>query len=408
MKLSAYPDHHWQNPVTVTYKLEQLDRLVTDAALGTLGNKFILSEEDGSRILYETLEETEKLKELLVREIFSFSKEKEIEIYIKNYQTSLTHVLDRLYYQLLQLKDPGQSGIAFYQNLFKLIQALLSFIEERFSKYFDKSAKVPDVYLVLTRDEIQEKLGALAQIIKDKCSDDPISTQIAQKLVEFVAPSTITTLTYRDIMFYKELVKELEDLSLWERRGGIYSGLQQLLIYLNYNDKEFINGLVNQFKQVLQSKNDLNDKIDRLLIYSKEINQLQLKPDTAFLDRHPSVKNQLSNWFAEELAYLERKLKGLQTSGSLLSPLASPKPKVVCHLPVDQLGILFRAAADIKIISTSSQKVLFDHIAPWLSTLHRSVLSAESMRSKSYSPEKKDQEALKDILMQLFRQVGKY
>jgi len=140
------------------------------------------------------------------------------------------------------------------------------------------------------------------------------------------------------------------------------------------------------------------------------MNQLQLKPDSGFLARHPSVKNQLSNWFAEELAYLERKLKGFQTIVPLPSMpyTESSKSKVICHLPVDQIGIFFRAATDIQIITSPSQKALFDKIAPWLSTTHRLVLSAESMRSKSYSPEKRDQEALKDILMKLFRQVGKY
>jgi hypothetical protein len=394
----------------VAYKLEHLDRLVTDSIQGNLGERFTLSEIDITRILHEALQETEKLKALLVEEVFSFTKEKEIEVYIKNYQISLTHLLDRLYGQQQQLKEPAEEGTRFYQNLFKLIQALLSFIEERFSKYFDKDGKVPDVYLALTREEIQNKLVVLFRIIQQDSPGDLISGQIIQRLTAFSDSPRISSLTYRDIMFYKELVKELEDLDQWGKGESMYSGIQQLLIYLNYNDKEFINAMVNQLNLELRSIDELNDKIDRLLIYSKEMNQLQLKPDSGFLARHPSVKNQLSNWFAEELAYLERKLKGFQTIVPLPSMpyTESSKSKVICHLPVDQIGIFFRAATDIQIITSPSQKALFDKIAPWLSTPYRLVLSAESMRSKSYSPEKRDQEALKDILMKLFRQVGKY
>ena len=393
----------------MAYKLEHLDRLITHDTLSNQGERFILSEVDITRILHEALEETEKLKALLVEEVFSFTKEKEIEVYIKNYQISLTHLLDRLYGQEQHLKDPGEDSTRFYQNLFKLIQTLLSFIEERFSKYFDKDGKVPDVYLALTREEIHNKLDVLFLLIQEVSPEDFISGQIIQRIADFSESPRTSSLTYRDIMFYKELVKELEDLDQWGKGKSMYSGIQQMLIYLNYNDKEFINAMVNRLTKELHGIDDLNDKIDRLLIYSKEMNQLQLKPDSGFLPRHPSVKNQLSNWFAEELAYLERKLRGFQTTipTSLQDP-KSTNSKIICHLPVDQISIFFRAATDIQIITSPSQKALFDKIAPWLSTPHRLELSAESMRSKSYSPEKRDQEALKDILMKLFRQVGKY
>ena len=318
-------------------------------------------------------------------------------------------MLDRLYGQEQQSKDPGAEVHRFYQGFSQAILALLSFIEERFSKYFDKGEKVPDVYLALVRQEVRQKLAALSKILQSKAADELIAGQLFQKLGAFVAPPKAMTLAYREIMFYKELVKELEDLTHWEKGSGMYSGLQQLLIYLNFNDKEFINEMVNRMVAELQGMEDLNEKIDRLLLYSKAINQLQLKPDSGLNARHPSVKNQLGSWFAEELSYLERKLAGFQTVTAAAPPDPKDiKNKILCHLPVDQLGIFFRASADLKLISAGSQKALFEQIAPWLATPHRGSLSPDSMRSKSYSPEKRDLEAVKDILMQLFRQIGKY
>ena len=276
------------------YKLEHLERLVMDTARGNPEERFSLSEADQRRILNEALEETEKIKILLVQEVFRFTKEKEIEVYIKNYQIALTHLLDRLYGQERQSKDPGEEVHRFYQGFSHAILALLSFIEERFSKYFDKGEKVPDVYLALVRHEVQQKLVALSAILQAKTADELIAGQIFQKLGAFVALPTATTLAYREIMFYKELVKELEDLTHWEKGSGMYSGLQQLLIYLNFNDKEFINEMVNRMVAELRGMEDLNEKIDRLLLYSKAINQLQLKPDSGLNARHPSVKNQLA------------------------------------------------------------------------------------------------------------------
>ena len=125
--------------------------------------------------------------------------------------------------------------------------------------------------------------------------------------------------------------------------------------------------------------------------------------------QHPSVKSQLNNWVAEELYYQEKKL--VQQQGSLpgrTTSVQGTKQKVVCHASVDQLGVFFRAAADIELITTQSQRALFEQIAPFLSTPNKRVLSADSMRSKSYSAEKKDVEAVKDLLMQLYKKLTQY
>jgi hypothetical protein len=392
----------------MVYRLEHLDRLVMAATWGSQGEQFVLSKHDIDSILHEVLEETDKIKGRLVQDVFSFTREKEIEVHIKNYQLAATVLLDRLYHREQQLTTTDASTKNFYQSCYKLILSLLSFIEERFSKYFDKDEKAADVYLALTKLEMRQKYSIVHPILT-VLPESAVADNILERIKFFGNEQSSVVFTYRDIMFYKELVKELEDLNTWKKARGLFSNLQQVLIYLNYNDKEFINHIVNNIIKDLKSLDDMNDKIDRLLLYVKDINQLQKKPDTALFPRHPSVKTQLSNWFTEELSYLERKLSGLSvTAIQNAANSAAPKQKIICRLPVDQLGIFFRAASDLQIIVPASQKAMFEQISPWLSTPHRPVLSADSMRSKSYSPEKKDIEAVKDILMQLFRQVGKY
>jgi len=390
----------------MAYKLEYLDELVKAAAPGGQATNFALSEIEITRILHEALEETDKIKVQLVQDVFNFTKEKEIEVYIKNYQIGCTHLLDRLYQQEQLLRLPDTTATNFYKSFYQSILSLLSFIEERFSKYFDRLEKVPDVYLALTKQEMRQKQAQIKTLLQG-LQEEFVTIRLLEKLYAFVGDTSNYTATYRDIMFYKELVKELQDVSLWKKQANIYSGLQQLLVYLNYNAKEFINEMVNKIATELQGLDDLNDRIDKLLLYSKTLNQLQLKPDSALFFRHPSVKVQLSTWFSEELAYLEHILGGLQVKQKT-DQSSNAKQKIVCKVPVDQLGIFFRAVSDLHLIATPSQKALFEQIAPWLSTTHRTILSPDSMRSKSYSPEKKDIEAVKDILMQLFRQAGKY
>jgi hypothetical protein len=393
----------------VEYLLEHLEQLATLTAHATQGGGFAFSERDEAGILQEALQETDKIRSALVAQVFQFTKEKEIELFIQNYQEALTHLLDQLYRQQPGLAQSSPAQVAFYESFYQPILGLLSFIEDRFSAYFDKNVPVPAIYLALTREEIKGKLFPLSALLSASGEHPAFAQKIITALSAFAENPAPGTVTYQDIIYRKDLIRELEDIESWPVQPHLFSGLTQLLIYLNYNDKEYINNVVNGFVREMNSLEDANDKIDRLLLYSKILNQLPCKPDSALHRKHPSVKTQLNNWMAEELYYQEKKLGQLQ--GSLpagTSPVPGTKLKVVCHASVDQLGVFFRAAADIDLITTPSQRALFEQITPFLSTPYKKGLSADSMRSKSYSPEKKDVEAVKDLLMQLYKKITQY
>src|SRR6202012_6162121 len=113
----------------------------------------------------------------------------------------------------------------------------------------------------------------------------------------------------------------------------------------------------------------------------------------------------LLQWLSEELYYQERKINQWAiNSPSTVRSKAPAHTKVLCRATVDQLGIFFRAATDIQLLDAPSQRQLFNQISPYLATPHKRELSGDSMRSKSYSPEKKDLEIVKDLLMQLYKQ----
>jgi len=394
---------------TVEYLLEHLEQLAAVTAQATQSGGLVLSEPNEAGILQEARQEADKIRSGLVTHVFQFTKEKEIELFIRNYQEALTHLLDHLYRQQQGLAQPSPAHVEFYESFYQPILGLLSFMECRFSPYFGKNEPVPAIYLALTQEEIKGKLSRLSVLLSSRGEDLALTQKIITAFNVFVENPVPGTVTYRDIIYRKELIRELQDIDRWPVQLHLFSGLTQLLIYLNYNDKEYINDVVNGFARELNGLEDANDKIDRLLLYSKTLNQLPCKPDTALHGKHPSVKTQLNNWMAEELYYQEKKLgqvKGALSVGT--SPVPGTKLKVVCKASVDQLGVFFRAAADIELITTLSQRALFEQITPFLSTPHKKVLSADSMRSKSYSPEKKDVEAVKDLLMQLYKKITQY
>jgi hypothetical protein len=381
------------------YLLTHLEGLVN--ATLTANNDATPSTEDLDQILKEALEETKKIQDAIIAQVFNFNREKEIELFIKNYQSALTAALDRIV--TIRGKSSFPQLRDFYDEFCKRVLVLLIFIEERFSKYFDRAEKIPVIYLVLAKMEINTKMDEVTAILQSHPFE--FSEKIMHALITFFENNE--SITYSQMMYRRELIKELCGINKWMQEKSIYNAADRLLIYINYNDKEYVNFLINRIVSELNSTNDHNDKIDRILLYSKELNQMQIKPESALHADHPALKTQLGNWFEEELFYMERKFPGLAPQNETNSKMKL-KVKIVCNLSVDQLGIFFRAATDAKYLSTTSQRAFFEQISPFISSAHKTDISAESIRSKSYSPEKKDIEILKDVLMDLYKRILKY
>jgi hypothetical protein len=82
--------------------------------------------------------------------------------------------------------------------------------------------------------------------------------------------------------------------------------------------------------------------------------------------------------------------------------------KIICELSIDQMGIILKAADDIKLIVSSSLSMVFRSIVPYLSTPNKADLSWDSMRSNSYHPEERDKEAAIAALEKLIRKIRDY
>jgi len=388
---------------TVEYQLDHLETLVAAAADARAGYSGGLTPEQSAGLLQEALEEAGRLQSYLVQQVFRFSRKKEIELFIQNYQSAITGLLDRLH-----TLESGDTTPAFVTALNPALYQLLSFIEDRFSAYFDLTARVPAVYWELVRQELRIQRERLKAPVAVNAPEE-LYSQVLSDIDRFLSSTPDEGITYKDILFYRDLLSELLDLDSWSNEGDELSGIERLLLYLNFNDKNIVNAMVNRFGQLISDQEDADSKIDVVLRYSKAIQQLQFKPDSALHVKHPSLKGQLLQWLSEELYYQERKINQWTASTPPVASQKVPTPiKVLCNATVDQLGIFFRAAADIQLLNAPSQRQLFNQISPYLATPHKKELSGDSMRSKSYNPEKKDLDIVKDLLMQLYKQVMRY
>ena len=116
---------------------------------------------------------------------------------------------------------------------------------------------------------------------------------------------------------------------------------------------------------------------------------------------------------SELLAAIENRYPGCipATENGKFPVITPPDPallKISCALSVDQIGIILKAADDVRLILSRSLSLVFKTIAPYLSTPHKKELSWDSMRSNSYHPEARDREIAIETLEKMIRQIRDY
>ena len=213
------------------------------------------------------------------------------------------------------------------------------------------------------------------------------------------------------------MVKGLYELLKVENNGGndVFTQVDKLLIYLNYNSKTYIDQLTQRITTVLESCEDITEKIERLHYYQKAFKQQHRKPGFKLNPGYHDLKAIMDDWFELEIRYLERLVQF--SIVSLPKPMVSQKlnatapkeiNKVRCMLTTDQLGLILRGADEARILVAKSMNQVFRTLVPHLSTPFKENLSYDAMRSKSYIAEDRDKDIAIQALEKIIRKIKGY
>lgn len=401
------------NHITTHYPLEWLDLIITVTLNPSRTDVSAISAEQVQCVLSKLDGEVSHLKSHLKNKVFSLSKQNRIRLLIRHYHSTLIilldHVMENGSHPLFQRKDLH----ALHLKAVSCLDELLSFIEVRFSIYLSMEDRVPATYLSIVRAELKEQL----EVIKKK-----VIPSIGEKYLLDIAVSCIDNftagishddlpVTFRDVLYHRELLKSLQQLEESDRISTCYTLLEDVLICLGFNHRPFIISFTQKTADRINMQAEVKGKIHLLALYQKELKQLIAQPDRRYFNEQPSLHDTLNNWFSQELFYLEKKLH-LE-----IAPIDSNKDaadkrrnnyKILCSLSEDQIGIVLKAADDLRIIISRSLSNIFNQIVPYLSTPYREDLSANSMRSHTYSIEEKDKQIVIETLELMIEKIKEY
>lgn len=393
------------------YELEQLETLLSEKlpkAREGAGSKI----GDYEEIKRHLADEVERIKKRFVHEVFAFGDERHLERYIQLHQQELIRIADELSTRTKASYMPAETPeepqvLALLQYAYHLGEDLLLFIERHFTKYFDQDTKAPESYIALAGGDVVKSLHPLREQLQKLNADEALVELVLAPVNNLIESIPGSRITYRKFIYVKEIQKELRRTISTGRMGDdLNEDLRLLLLYLNYNSIKYFRYYTNHIGGLLNDTDPSPDRIERLSYILKMINQSQVKPGVGYNRTMRTLKEQISDWLSEEIAYLER-IHQLNAKNSRIDTAMSETFKLRTEMPVAQLAYLLRIFVETKIVHNQNVSELIRFFSRFFLTKRLENISYESFRVRYYNVEDSTKRNVRNILLSMVDYINK-
>lgn len=393
-----------------TYPLEWIDSLILITLDPKKTNISDLSENDLVIIAENLSKESHKIQIQLKNELFALQKKRQIRLLVRKYHSTFVYLLDNVIEH--QKNKALQNGILpnIIGRIINTLDELITFVENRYYNYLSLDERVPIPYLLVSRKEMLLKLAKLQKRKMENVADSLSMQIVLNALSNLIDSKAGYKVTYREILYQKELLKRLDLVTFTADSSDFYTAIDELLLEFNFNQHQYITHFIDKIEYQLDLRENLTDKLSEILLYFKEYKQLPSSEKITFDPSKQNIGYVLDNWFHQEINYLERKIALSHESEFTKSDefLDIADSKVQCILSTDQMGLILRAGDEARILKAKSMNQVFRSIVPYLSTIRKKNLSYDSMRSKSYTAEERDKEIAIQTLERIIKHIKEF
>jgi hypothetical protein len=284
--------------------------------------------------------------------------------------------------------------------LYAALEGMLTFIENYFAKYFNQHEKIPASYRIIGQIEFREKLNGFKHSMECKLIEIAL-----YPINEFV--SCNKEISFRKLIYLKTIYDEVKATCTRCNGTGKECKLNCILIYLNFNSFKFFTHITTQIKEDIKSQKSQQRKVETLSAHLKKLNQSHVKPNIAYKYKHSSIKNQLTNWVAEEMCDIERVYQPAIEFPHNTNTLKGKPFKMKINLPVPVITRFFKLFTDAGYIDKSNPKELITFLATHISSKNKESITPGSFSSKFYAKDNVSTETLKEIFIKLLNELNK-
>lgn len=380
-------------------EIEKIMEFVTATIHPKNAGKLDLSE-TGLRSLLATVSNAiENLRIQLVNSVFNFDKQTDAEFLVQNYQSAIITLLDDL--SVFQLIQSEKDLVELYTAISIFLSDFLSYIEKYFSKYFNLEENLPVVYYSLIAKDFEEQLNKLSVLLRERAAAQQLIDIIFFPFSKFKSNQGKSLITYRYLIYLKELLNELNDICQNKKEEDLNIVIRSRFIYLNFNDPVFLSLIINTISNETNSQQSLQEKVLKLKFYKKEINQIHTRPGAALHKDIMPIKEQLIVWIDEEINFLQIENDVLKQSSSIPEQQSDRELKINTSLSVPQLAYFIRLLVENKTITNINQTQILKFFTLHFTSLKREHISYGHLRSQYYKTELPAIESIKNLLLTL-------
>lgn len=392
--------------------MEWLDRLIrAHASISEEGKEITEAE---LALLLQKLR-TEKSEQIgYVRAMMlSLDNEDSQQFFITNHYTYAHNLLD------LALNRPNSNSLnngsdQLASQITTLLTDLITAIYRQYSLVINLNSRAPEVYLKRVQRNWKSQIPFFTHELNT--ADPGIAYVILTPVRRWLGTGSTESKTIRHMLYFSRLRTDLNFLIPITTSESYFSNLEKHLIRINFNSHDCFDHLTIRIAQVINKMPTYFEKLDKLLLISKELKQQIIIPDVGLHPMADSLVNSLEKWISQEIIYLERKTRDyLIPTSHNADPLElrssikkEPHSKVLCMLTVDQMAILLRAADESKLLNAKSISAVYKQITPYLSSPFKEEISPDSMRSKSYAAEDRDKAIVIDALHRMVKKIEQF
>ncbi|HYF70259.1 MAG TPA: hypothetical protein VD884_19100 [Ohtaekwangia sp.] len=396
------------------YELAKLETVVSQDISDFIRMNYKLDQKLFQRFTDRIHQETESVKNNFSRAMLYFKNKQALARYIRFHQRAIIELSGHLTkyvqpHEITSVTPSSQDKAKLSQELYSSLQDLLAFVGKHFAEHFDMDAWIPESYRLIVYDDIQRNIENMQSGLEHKGFDRELITLTLAPFKEFLQRGSANEITYRRVMFIKELRKDLFYL-LMERElrpdDNINELLQWILFGLNYNSPEYVGYCTRQIKTFIDKTEDLTEKLERLALVQKLIHQQSPKRTFIYDTGRKSLPELLKDWMDQETCYLETRKTNLITQSDGIE-LSSDKFKLQVDLSVAQLAYFIRVFVEVSIIQNPNVTVMLRYIARIFQTKRSKVMGYGSIYSKYYNAEDSVRKTVKEMLQKMISYIDK-
>ena len=367
-------------------------------------------QDDSGSTSADKIEQVLKLSEVfkvnLSDTVFRIRKERQVYLVIEKYHNALVLLMDEALERAQFVNRPLQDQI------YSILDDLLYFLEKRFSAYLNLDLELPPHYVTLSKRTWPERLERLSSYFSGTEGEN-LFNFVGSNLLRFINARRHKHLSHRALLYRKEIISEIELLAASPKMIDAARGLHELLMYMNYNSKGYLEVYT---MEIAALANAYQDTSEREYFLQKKLQALKrLYCNTAIglhTDKEP-IKGMVRAWFKDQLSLFSQNLTdrvepyGKVSHSYLPAKTATVNDKIYCTFSSAVLAILLRALEQAGLIKVPSLSRLYKVIVPFLSTARKPELSVDSVRSKSYLFDDKTREDAIHLLEKMIDKIRK-